>query len=112
VSAPPLVVLLHGLARRRGSLGRLARRLEAAGLETWSRTYPSRRSGIADAARTVADWIAEAAGDRPLHAVTHSLGGILIRHMGDGRLDWRRIVMLAPPNQGSALAAALAPEPL
>jgi triacylglycerol lipase len=108
----PLVVLLHGLARRQGSLGRLAQRLEAAGYETWSRTYPSRRATIAEAARAVADWIAADAAGRPLHAVTHSLGGILIRHMHDPRLSWQRIVMLAPPNQGSALAASLAQNPV
>jgi triacylglycerol lipase len=44
--------------------------------------------------------------------VTHSLGGILVRFMHDPRLRWRRIVMLAPPNQGSALAAGLATQPL
>ena len=108
----PLVVLLHGLARRDGSLARLRRQLEAAGHATWSRSYPSRRLSIAEAARVVADWIAEAAGGRPLHAVTHSLGGILVRHMHDPRLRWQRIVMLAPPNQGSAVAAALAAQPL
>jgi alpha-beta hydrolase superfamily lysophospholipase len=115
VTAPagaPLVVLLHGLARREGSMATLGRALEAAGFATWARTYPSRRMSIADAARTVADWIAAAAAGRPLYAVTHSLGGILVRHMADPRLDWRRIVMLAPPSQGSTLAAAMADNPL
>jgi hypothetical protein len=108
----PLVVLLHGLARREGSMAALARALEAAGFATWAKTYPSRRMSIADAARTVADWIADAAAGRPLYAVTHSLGGVLVRHMADPRLDWRRIVMLAPPSQGSTLAAAMGDNPL
>jgi triacylglycerol lipase len=110
--APPLVVLLHGLARRQGSMAGLGRVLEAGGFQTWATTYPSRKLSIADAAHAVADELAAAAAGRPLYAVTHSLGGILIRHMGDPRLDWRRIVMLAPPSQGSALAAALADNPL
>jgi hypothetical protein len=104
----PLVALLHGLARREGSMAPLGRALARAGFDTWARTYPSRHMSIADAARAMADALAEAAAGRPLYAVTHSLGGIVVRHMSDPRLDWRRIVMLAPPSQGSALAAAMA----
>jgi hypothetical protein len=81
--------------------------LRSAGFETWARTYPSRRSTISSAAATVADWLADEAAGRPLMAVTHSLGGILVRHMRDPRLNWQRIAMLAPPNQGSHLAARL-----
>ena len=47
----PTVVLLHGLARSARSMAGLARHLRRAGYETWSRSYPSRRVGIADAAR-------------------------------------------------------------
>jgi pimeloyl-ACP methyl ester carboxylesterase len=110
---PPLtVVLLHGLARRAGSLAGMARALEAAGFATWACDYPSRRGAIADIAAEVADRIAAALPGRPLAAVTHSLGGVLVRHLADPRLDWRRIVMLAPPNQGSQIAAAFARHPL
>jgi hypothetical protein len=112
VSDPLTVVLLHGLARRAGSLAGMGRALERAGFATWSCDYPSRRTSIGDAARDVAERIAAELPDRPLGAVTHSLGGVLVRHLGDPRLDWRRIVMLAPPSQGSQVAAALAGRPL
>jgi triacylglycerol lipase len=106
-SERPLVVLLHGLARTSASMRHMSAALQAAGFETWSCTYPSRRSSIADAAREVVDRLRREAAGRPLLAVTHSMGGILVRHMHHPDLDWRRIVMLAPPNQGSQLAALL-----
>ncbi len=112
MTAPLTVVLLHGLARRAGSLAGMGKALEQAGFATWSCDYPSRHTGIAAAARELADRIATELPDRALGAVTHSLGGVLVRHMADPRLDWRRIVMLAPPSQGSQVAAALAHHPV
>ena len=108
----PVVVLLHGLARGHGSMARLGKFLRAAGYETVSRTYPSRQHSITYLAHEVADWIAEAAGTRPVCAVTHSLGGVIVRHLHDARIRWERIVMLAPPNRGSQLAAALVKNPV
>jgi len=104
----PLVVLLHGLARGHGSLATLDSHLRANGFDTISRTYASRRRPIAELAGEITTWLADAAGDRPLCAVTHSMGGVIARHLHDPRLRWERIVMLAPPNRGSQLAAGLA----
>jgi hypothetical protein len=70
--------------------------------------YASTRDPIAKTARLLASRIRQDWRDRPLHAVTHSLGGIVLRHIRDDRIRWRRIVMLAPPNQGSAVAASMA----
>ncbi len=56
--------------------------------------------------------IARELAGRALCAVTHSLGGIVVRHMHDPRLAWQRIVMLAPPNQGSQVAGAFGGNPL
>lgn len=110
--APAKVVLLHGLARGKGSMGRLGKRLSADGFTTISRTYPSTKRSIVELANEVADWIAEQAGDAPISAVTHSMGGVIVRHLHDRRIRWERIVMLAPPNQGSRLAAALVRNPI
>jgi len=111
-TARPLVVLLHGLARGRGSMARLGKALRAAGLDTASRTYPSRRHSITYLASEVADWIVEQAAGRSVSAVTHSMGGVIVRHLQDPRIRWERIVMIAPPNQGSQLAAALTKNPI
>jgi len=108
----PLVVLLHGLARGHGSMARLDGYLRKHGFETWSHTYPSRRHSIAYLASALTDQLVDVAGDRPLYAVTHSMGGIIVRHFRDPRLHWTRIVMLAPPNRGSQLAAGLVRNPL
>ncbi|HVK88230.1 MAG TPA: alpha/beta fold hydrolase [Kofleriaceae bacterium] len=108
----PLVVLLHGLARGQGSMRRLGTYLRAEGFETIARTYPSRRHSIEYLAREVADWIVERADGRPVHAVTHSMGGVIVRHLHDPRIRWERIVMLAPPNRGSRLAAGLVRNPV
>ncbi len=108
----PLVVLLHGLARGHGSMAKLAAHLRQQGFETWSRTYPSRQHSISYLASALSEELVDVAGERPLCAVTHSMGGIVVRHLRDPRLHWSRIVMLAPPNQGSKLAGGFAGNPL
>lgn len=106
-----VVVLLHGLARTHRSLRRLENALQRAGHHTWAGTYPSRARGIgALAAETAARIRAEAPAER-YSAVTHSLGGILVRHMAE-LLPWRRVVMIAPPNAGSRVGRVFREHPL
>jgi pimeloyl-ACP methyl ester carboxylesterase len=107
----PTVVFLHGLARSHRSLATLQRKVERAGHRTWARSYPSRRLELSALADWLAERIREDLGDRPLFGVTHSLGGVVLRHLAD-RLPWRGVVMLAPPNQGSRVAAAFKDNPV
>lgn len=103
----PTVVLLHGLLRSERSVRTLRARLEAAGHPTWAVTYPSRNRGLAE----LADWLfARIQADlaaTPLFAVTHSLGGVLVRMLAT-RLPWTGAVLVAPPNTGSLAARTFA----
>lgn len=105
------VVLLHGLARGPASMAPLARTLRAAGYPVCNVAYPSRRDAIAALAR---DHVAPAiracfpgyAG--PLHFVTHSLGGLVVRELAaTGQARAARVVMLGPPNHGSEVVDVL-----
>jgi len=91
-------------------MSRLRRQVEAAGYATWARTYPSRKMPVTELAGQIAAWVNEEI-EGPVMAVTHSLGGILTRFVGD-RVPWERIVMLAPPNRGSRVARALGENPV
>jgi len=109
---PGRVVLLHGLGRSRLSMRLLARRLERSGFETRLLGYPSRRYPLEELAAQVRREIVRLAPEdsAPLHAVTHSLGGIILRHiMKHSPLTCLgRAVLLAPPNSGSQMADRLA----
>ncbi len=107
----PTVVLLHGLARTARSLHGLRQAIDRAGYDTWARTYASRKRSIAECAQETAEHIARDLPGRPLVAVTHSLGGILVRHMAT-TLPWQGAVMLAPPNAGSRIAGMLHQNPI
>lgn len=112
--APKRAVLLHGLFRTRMSLRKMARALEADGYEVWNLSYPSNRRSIPEHAADIAARLAElraADAQAPIDIVTHSLGGIVARALMANHAEAlppvRRVVQLAPPNQGAQIVDRL-----
>jgi len=113
---PPMqgeaVLVLHGLIRSRASMAGLCDHLEKqGGYQVFNVSYSSTRLDVASHAAALNNIMENLDGIESISMVGHSMGNIVIRYyLGDtaDRPDPRlkRIVMLAPPNQGSLAALA------
>ena len=106
------VIVLHGLARTRQSMRHISQKLQTEGFIVRNVGYPSRKYSIETLCeRFLTPVVKEAclASSQPVHFVTHSMGGIIVRYYMNthGVAGIGRIVMLAPPNHGSEVADLL-----
>ena len=111
--AKTLTVLLHGLLRTRYSMLHLQPILKRAGINCIALSYPSTRFSLRDNSEMLARRISSLAPEdvTTVNFVGHSLGTQISRYIDFKQtelfrpgLKVGRIVMLAPPNQGSQAA--------
>lgn len=113
-----LVVLLHGLGRSRGAMAPMARGLQAHGYAVATVHYPSTRRDLDGHAGQVDGVLSRTVGPSRVSFVGHSLGGLVARQVlarpdapWRARIDAHRLVTIATPHQGAAMAARLAQVP-
>jgi triacylglycerol lipase len=100
------VLLLHGLGESQWYMMLLEAALATAGYTVTNAGYPSTAHPAEELTeKYIAPLFDQHADKRILHVVTHSLGGILVRHYLQDQqpANLGRVVMLAPAQKGSPM---------
>lgn len=110
-----LVICLHGLWRSKWAMEPLAKQCVSSGFSCINLPYPSFRESLEQMVERLADLVAkESENYSKVHFVTHSLGGVIARRYLDERAHEKcaRVLMIAPPLQGSRIVDWLTGSPL
>ena len=108
-----IVVLIHGWALRASSMQDLADGLAERGFDAYSYDYPTSKCDLSRHCdiflSKFRELFKQLHGNEKIHVLTHSMGGLVIRgalaEMTSSECHRiRAIVMLGPPNRGSAWA--------
>ncbi len=112
MNIPEHVIVLHGLGRSSRIMLKIASQLSQAGFRVHNLNYPSRTKSIQFIAENNLQQVLqlpELQAAAKIHFVGHSMGGIIVRYYLQHYpvTNLGRLVMIAPPNNGSELAAWL-----
>lgn len=105
------LLVLHGLARTKFSMKSVESYFKDNGYIVFNKSYPSTKKRIEDLSRVVGDGIEDckSVNATGIYFVTHSMGGILVRHYFQSHKPEdpiKAVVMLSPPNHGSEIVDA------
>ena len=109
------VYCIHGFRRKPSCMKKMERAFEENGYETRRWGYPSRERTIQEHADALIVDLKETAQDHPgepIHFVTHSLGGIIVRcahNHPECPIEAKegKAVLIVPPNRGSRFGRCL-----
>jgi pimeloyl-ACP methyl ester carboxylesterase len=109
--AGDVVVLVHGLWMNGLEFGVLGHRLRSEhGFDVRTFSYPTLQGDVGSICAELADYAESAAGDRRVHLVGHSLGGVLVyrtlSECGAGRISGNAVLLGSPLNGSRAARGA------